>query len=570
MNTYHIGCSKPLEHLLEISCIFRNISSANISLHIPAWRPGRYELQNYAKNIDKVLVRSLEGENLPCKKSSKDTWEIQTLGNSEIKVSYHYYAFQLDAGGCFVDDKQVYLNFSNCLLYQIESVDEPCEVVLDIPPHFSVACALEKKNKNTLLANNYHHLVDSPLLASYTMQYNSYQVANTNFHIWINGEWRVDWAFLLQDFEKFTKAQIALMGEFPEDNYHFLCQIVPYKFYHGVEHQASTVVCIGASEEMNHSEEAYQDFLSLCSHELFHAWNVCKIRPIEMMPYQYHQETYFESGFVAEGITTYYGELALLRGGIWTPQQFLDEMNKILKKHNDNFGWLNYSLTEASWDLWLDGYKTTMPNRTVSIYHKGAIVAMMLDLEIRLKSYQKYSLDDVMRAMWVKFGKTQKGYTLQDFQRVCEESTQVSLQNFFNLYIKGIEPLKDYLSELVENFALKLATIHYNGGTEIFGFQTTTKNNACIVHIIEPNSNAAKVLSLDDEIIAINDRKVENNNINALIGSKQNIMLTLFRQKHLYHVILNVNTEDYLKNYQLRTQSTAENSKKENLVSWLG
>lgn len=570
MVQYKITYQIPQERFLQIECVFENLKTSPLEVHLPAWRPGRYELQHYARNIHHFKATDLQGNPLTTKKIRRNTWQIENLSAEAVRITYSYYAFQLDAGGSWLDDTQVYINPINCLVYVREKMQETCLLHLAIPENYKVACGLPKENKFTLKAENYHHLVDSPLIASASLRHRSYQVGDVPFYIWIQGDWQPDWELMLSDFEKFTKRQIEIFGEFPEKEYHFLCQILPQKYYHGVEHRNSTVICFGASEQMN-EEDNYKSFLSLCSHELFHAWNVCKIRPQEMMPYDYSQETYFETGFIAEGLTTYYGELALVRAGIWKYQQFLLEINKILKKYFENFGRYQSTLLDASRDLWVDGYlkNEAAPSRSVSIYHKGAIVAMILDLEIRLKTNHQKSLDDVMRKLWIHFGKTNKGYCLEDYKQICEDVSESSLEGYFAHCIEGVADLEDILKGLCQDFAMNLVVNHHNRGSAMFGFQTTQKGNSTWVSLIEPGSNAAKVLSLQDEIIAVDDRKVENN-LDELIGDKHTVILTVFRQKKLYHVVLSASKESYLKEYNLQIDSNASDRQTANLVAWLG
>ncbi|MCS6794510.1 MAG: M61 family peptidase [Raineya sp.] len=566
---YRISYSNPQSRFLEIECQIINLQTSALNLHLPAWRPGRYELQNYAKNIFDFSVFDNHQNALPCRKINRNTWQVQTQNVSEVIVKYRYYAFQLDAGGSYLDDTLVYINPINCLMYAENRLDEPCGLELAVPENYQIACGLSKKSKNILWAENYHHLVDSPLIASSSLEHKTYEVAQTLFHVWLQGDWQPDWEVVLKDFEKFTAWQIQLFGEFPEKEYHFLFLILPYRFYHGVEHRNSTLICLGSAEKMN-DEESYDSFLGIASHELFHSWNVCKIRPIEMMPYNYHTETYFETGWIAEGITTYYGDVALQRSGVWESDYFLAEINKTLKSHFENFGRLQASLAQASFDLWVDGYTKDeiYPQRNPSIYRKGALVAMLLDWTIRLHTRNKASLDNVMQAMWQQFGKTAKGYTMQDFQKTAEQIAQCSLQSFFDRYIFGKESLDKPLQELSEHFALNLIVQHYNFGSEVFGFKTIQKNGATLVSLIEPNSNASAVLSLADEIIAVDDRKVENN-LSELLGNKQTVILTIFRQKRLLHVVLQANRESYLQNYLLQVNPSASSEQKANLVAWL-
>jgi predicted metalloprotease with PDZ domain len=566
---YRIAYTNPQTRFLEVECKFSHLSTLTLNLCLPAWRPGRYELQNYAKNIFDFAVFDEQNRPLSYRKISRNIWQVQLQNASELIVKYRYYAFQLDAGGSYLDDTQVYCNLINCLVYVENRLDEPCTLELALPDNYQIACGLTKKAKNLWQAESYHHLVDSPFIASASLEHKTYEVAGTTFHIWLQGDWQPDWEVVLKDFEKFTAWQIQLFGEFPEKDYHFLFQILPYTFYHGVEHRNSTVICLGSAEKMSEAEN-YDNFLGIASHELFHSWNVCKIRPAELLPYNYASETYFETGWVAEGITTYYGDLALQRSGVWESDYFLKETNKTLKNHFENFGRMQASLTEASWDLWVDGYlkEEIYPQRNPSIYGKGAIVAMLLDWTIRLQTQNKASLDSVMREMWLQFGKTARGYTMQDFQAVAEKIAQSSLQSFFEKYVLGRESLDKPLQELEEHFALNLIVQHYNFGSEVFGFKAIQKNGACIVSLIEPNSNASAVLSLADEIVAVDDRKVENN-LAELLGNKQTVILTIFRQKRLLHVLLQANRESYLQNYLLQINPSANSEQKANLVAWL-
>src|SRR5690606_35838799 len=219
-------------------------------------------------------------------------WAIELEGVNSVTIHYQYYAHQMDGGGSVVDDTQVYINFINCLLYADGQMDKPCQVQLSLPEHYIIACGLEQEGQ-LLMADSYYHLVDSPLMASPTIQKLSYSVAGYDFHIWINGDWHPDPNKLLPAFKAFTKVQISIMEGFPCPEYHFMFQILPYRFYHGVEHFNSTVIVLGPSESMD-TTESMENLLGVSSHELFHTWNVIRIRPKEMLPYAFDRENYFD------------------------------------------------------------------------------------------------------------------------------------------------------------------------------------------------------------------------------------------------------------------------------------
>src|SRR6476469_7455228 len=191
-------------------------------------------------------------------------------------------------------------------------------------------------------------------------------------------------------------------------------QILPFKHYHGVEHNNSTVIVLGPAAQLM-TEALYKELLGVSCHELFHTWNIKQIRPAEMLPYDFTRDNYFRTCYIAEGITTYYGEYLLARAWVRTAEQYFQELNIVLRKHFDDYGRFNLSLADASVDLWLDGYKPGVPDRKVSVYHKGALVALLLDLTLRRLSHHERSLDDVMRRLWLEFGQPGIGYTEDDY-----------------------------------------------------------------------------------------------------------------------------------------------------------
>jgi predicted metalloprotease with PDZ domain len=180
----------------------------------------------------------------------------------------------------------------------------------------------------------------------------------------------------------------------PVDEYHFIFQIVPYKFYHGVEHKKSTVITIGPGYAIN-GGDVYEDVLGVSCHELFHLWNIKTIRPIEMLPYDYTKENYSRSGYVYEGFTTYYGDKILLSSDVFNEQQYFVTLQERLLKHFHNFGRFSLSVTDSSWETWLDGYLPGAPYRKTNIYDEGCLIAFMLDVLILKATGNTKSLRDV-------------------------------------------------------------------------------------------------------------------------------------------------------------------------------
>lgn len=457
---YTLSSASPAAHYITVECRISGLApTANLDLQLPAWRPGRYELQHFAKNIRQFAVFDGQGNPLPFRKITKDRWRVDAGGASDVIVRYDYYSNIVNAGSSFLSDDYtilgpvLYVNFVNLCLYTDSLLYESCTVDLDVPDGWLVSCGLEQTGPKSLRASDFYELIDCPLIAAPALQRIEYTVLGVPFSVWVLGNLLPDAARVVRDFSRFSAAQLALFGEFPEKDYYFQTLVLPTPYYHGVEHRNSTVLVLGPNDE---GEGLYQDWLGVASHELFHAWNVIRIRPTELLPYDLTRENYFTTCFVAEGVTTYYGDLMLRRADVFDDAAYLKEVQVLFKRHFDVSGRAVQSLTESSWDLWLDGYERGVPDRKVSVYHKGAIVAMILDLHLRRKFNHTRTLDDVMRQMWQQFGKPIIGYTLADYRMVTEAIAGEPLDWYYDTCIFGNAPLETLLNEYLAFVGLQL------------------------------------------------------------------------------------------------------------------
>ncbi len=482
---YYIDCYNTDQHILQITLRIGHVDTPVVDLQLPAWRPGRYELSNYARNILSVGSYTTDDQPLFTEKVTRERWRVHLNGHTEVVVRYEYYAQQMDAGNSWLDENLVYINFINCLFYVEGRIDESCKVTLQLPDNYIIACGLPAIVPDTLIADDFYHLADSPLMASATLQHYAYTAAQVPFHVWVQGDTGIlNWQKVLVDFQRFTEAQIRMMGDFPQAAYHFLLFLLPHQQYHGVEHRNSTVMTLGPAEQL--VNELYAELLGLASHELFHAWNVCAIRPKELSPYDLTQENYFPTGYVAEGVTTYYGDLFLARSGFFDLERYYFELSRTLNRHFMQSNTARLSLIQSSFDLWVDGYTAGIPNRKVSIYHKGALAALILDMEIRQHTHNEKSLDDVMRLMWQRFGKTGIGYSHEDYVRIAEEVIGKSLRDYFEECIIGTVPLQHRLNNALLYINSTLST------------QSVAEKPGCIEIQIIPggeNTNRNKWLS---------------------------------------------------------------------------
>lgn len=550
---YIISIPNPASKYIEIEMQVEKNSSDKIFFQLPSWRPGRYELGNFAKNIQKWAVFDDHENVLKFKKVTKDKWEVETPNIAKVIVRYNYYASQLDAGGCWLDVEQLYINPIHCFLYVEDRMDELCEIELLIPGEWKIASAAEKRGDKTLITKNYDQLADTPFIASPNLIHHSYKVNGIVFHIWFQGECKRDFKQIENDFKKFTEEQIKMMGDFPSEEYHFLVQVLPYNFYHGVEHSNSTVLAIGPGYELM-NDKVYSEFVGVASHELFHVWNVKTIRPVEMLPYDLAKENYSQLGYVYEGFTTYYGDLILVRTGFFSLERYLSEISIHLQKHMDNYGRFNYSVAQSSFDTWLDGYVPGVPNRKTSIYTEGSFIALMLDFMIRKSTASKKSLDDVMRILYNDFGKKKKGYSENDIIKICESVARHSFTEFFENYVYKAASFESMLEELLNYAGLEIKKISSLISYERkFGFRTEKISGFIRVAAVLPISPAsASGLSKEDEIISVNGYKVENN-LNELCNyfEKEAITFNVFSLKKIKEIKLKAASKTFYDRFEI-------------------
>ncbi len=414
MIRYIISPSQPEKHYIDIEARFETNGAAEIKIHLPAWRPGRYELGNFAQNIRKWFAYNENGNELASYKSTKDCWIVETGGCKVVSIQYDYFSYLLDAGNTYYDINQLYINPVNCFLYIKDRIQEPCSIeIKNLPDSYQIVSSMVFDASHKTEVSDFHTLADSPFFATQDIKQSEFTIGGYHFKISIVGNVNPDWQKINTDFEAFCSRQIEMFGELPVKDYHFLFQMPDYKYYHGVEHLASTVICIGPAENM--MKDIYNEFLGISSHELFHSWNVKSIRPVEMMPYDYTKENYTVLNYVTEGVTSYYGDLMLLRSGGFNAETYFTKAAKTIERHEHSFGKLYQTLAEASVDAWIDGYKAGAPDRKISFYQKGMIVAWIIDLDIRRETANKKSLDTVMQVLYNDFAKQKKGYSESDY-----------------------------------------------------------------------------------------------------------------------------------------------------------
>ena len=530
---YRISQQNPTSQFIQISLSLSCLAGENIALQLPAWRSGRYEIANFAQYIRRLEVFANERK-VPCGKITKDLWTFSAKEETDYEVQYEFFAGQMDAGGSWSDPYQLYLNFINFAFEVKNREKEKIVVVLDIPDYYRVATALPAQKHLEFLAQDFQHLVDSPLIASPDLNHLTYQVNDTTFHLWIQGEIVFQTDQLLHSFESFTKRQIEAFNDFPAKDYHFLFQLLPYTHYHGVEHRYSTVITFGPASSLL-DQEKLDNLVGVSSHELYHFWNVCRIRPKELLPYDFSKETYFNSGIVAEGVTTYFGDIYLLRSGYYTLERYLTKLQKMINREFESFGWKNQAIAASSMDLWLDGYKVGIPEKKVSIYNRGALIGLCLDLILIGKGS---SLEAAMRKMWVKFGELNQGYTLEDFEsiigKLVNETTWI--RNFFDSYILGVSDILPILIEQLGLLGIRLESSPRENELESnYGLMLDSEKKVTKIH---PEAPAYGLLMIGDIVT----------NVSA---DEEGITCQIDRHGKISQIIVPKSSSSYYKHYTL-------------------
>lgn len=537
---YTLYFKNPHRHRVTVGLQLPASSMAQ-TLLLSRWRPGRYELAPYAENIHDFSAVTASGMAITLTRTSSHSWSIPPVAEP-VTVTYDYYAADRSAGASHFDSEQIYLNPINLLLYPEGGIAESCELQLHLPAGFELACGMRREG-NTLFARDFHELADCPLFAAAEMQCISLTESGIPFYLWFLGRVKPQAEKIIADFSAFIRAQLALFGSAPFTEYHFLFQMREDAFYHGVEHQNSTVIALGPALKLM-QKELYDEFLGISSHELFHAWNVKAIRPADMQPYRYEEANYSQLHYVTEGVTTYYGDLMLLKSGVWSLHEFLDNFNTstVLRTFNSD-SWQHISLEQSSFESWVNGYKDTVPNRRLSFYTKGALVAFLLDYQIRKGSGNQRSLDTVMQQLWLRFGRTGLGYTRADYQSIAEDAAGISLDAFFADYISGTQPLFGALREAAAYFGLQFQSRpHSAPSVQRWGF--TLEGNAEVKQVFENSPADVAAFEKGDRLIAINEVEVIPGTFQDLLAhfaGEESLRFTVFRKGRLLTLEARVN-----------------------------
>ena len=461
---YRIWPKDPAAHLYEVIMTVADPDPSGQVLAMPAWIPGSYMIRDYAKHVVTIRAES-DGLDVPLEKLDKSRWRAAPV-DRELTVIAEIYAHDHSVRGAHLDTNHAYFN-GTCVFLSADGHEHtPCELEIAPPEEplgkdWRVATSMRRKNAERYgfgryEADDYAELIDHPVEIG-QLAIGEFDVQGIPHAIAIRGRTRVDMARICHDLARICEQHLSLLGV-PEglDRYLFLLD-APVKGYGGLEHRwSSSLVCARDSLPIREDDEVsngYRTFLGLASHEYFHLWNVKRMKPAAFTPYDLSAESHTGLLWVFEGITSYYDDLALVRSGLIPVESYLELVGQTITRVLRGSGRLRQTLEESSFDAWTKFYKqdANASNAIVSYYAKGALVALALDLKIRSES--DYSLDDVMRECWRRYGETGEGMPERGLERVCAEVTGLDLSDFFNASIRGTGELP--LSRLLARFGVE-------------------------------------------------------------------------------------------------------------------
>ncbi|HPR06917.1 MAG TPA: PDZ domain-containing protein [Denitromonas sp.] len=512
-------------HLFSVSCEIGAPAPAGQCLSLPAWIPGSYMIRDFARNIVSMSAES-EGKPVGLEKLDKHTWRAAPVADGAVlRLIYTVYAWDLSVRTAHLDQTHGFFNGTSVFLAVEGQTDLPCQVDILPPPadavgHWRVATAMReavdvdgaahRHGFGWYEADNYDELIDHPVeMGDFTLA--SFEAGGVVHEIVLTGRHDCDLARLCEDLTQICQWQIDLFGGPPPMSRYVFLTMVVGDGYGGLEHRASTALLTRRDDlpfhGMGKQTEGYQRFLGLCSHEYFHSWNVKRIRPAAFIPYDLSRETHTPLLWLFEGFTSYYDDLALVRSGVLAVEDYLGLLGKTVSQVQRGAGRLKQSVAESSFDAWTKYYRQdeNAANAIVSYYSKGALIALALDLQIRLHSEGAQSLDDVMRALWQAHGQSDIGVTEEMVFSIVKDIAGSTIARWLRKAVSAAEdmPLARWLKKFGVQLQIDVAD------TASLGGRLGATSGPAVLSVVHEGSAAHRAgLSAGDTLIAIDDLKV--------------------------------------------------------------
>lgn len=509
---YSIAFPEAHAHYAKVEIRLEGLKAPYVDFSMPSWTPGSYLLREFAKSVERVEARS-EGKVIPYERSDKNTWRIPSKGLRSLSLEYHVYAFEWSVRTSFIDSDMAFMHNTSLFMQVKPYADMPGTLTVALPSawkqlHTSLEPASDglPAGQHRFRFANYDELADEPLLAGNqdTLQF---EVAGVPHVVAIAGKGNHGEVSFREDLRKICETTTAIIGELPCRRYTFFV-LNTEAGGGGLEHANSSTVMMPRWQWNNPAR--YKQFLGLCGHEYFHLWNVKRIRPEALGPFDYSKENHTRMLWVAEGITSYYDELILRRAGFYTREAYLEKLAGYVNDLENRPGRHYLSLAESSWDAWIREYRPNenSKNTGISYYLKGQVVAFLLDAQIVAATQGKRNLDDVMKALWEAYKKRpERGFSDEEFVLMVNEVAGKDLRAFLNQFVQGLET-PDYTA-LLQAAGIQAT----NAGKEenTLGLQVQAENGRWMVKYVERGLGAWNAgVSANDELLAVNGMRIQS------------------------------------------------------------
>ena len=459
---YELRFDAPNTHMLDITIHAGGLSGPAVEFAIPDWAPGAYVINDYARNVQNFEAHAADGGALGWHKTDKETWRVELKGQTAVSVRYRLYANYMSNNWAQYNERHAFLGGPAVWMYLVGGKERPVRLTITLPaaaPGWHAATGLTRAGTNSFTAEDYDWFADCPIeLSDWTEK--PFMFAGTTYHFVVHDViGKKDYEQAEKDTERIVQnlvpmfASVAGTGAqaapFPE--YYFLMHIWP-ESGGGLEHLDSTQINFSADWDDRSPRPAagttYERKLFVIAHEFFHAWNVKRLRPRPLGPFDYSREVYTPSLWISEGLTSYYGDLSLVRARIITPEAYLANMGVLFTTFEEEPGRSERSIEDTSWDTWFRNretgrsrYSLNLDNTNYSYYDGGQVVGHLLDFAIRQATNNQKSLDDWMRLLYSRYALPKAGFEPEDALHAASEVAGKDMSDFFRRYISGKEPL---------------------------------------------------------------------------------------------------------------------------------
>lgn len=569
MIDYTLAVPRPGAHLLRVTLEVPADGADHLDFVLPSWTPGSYRIRDYARHVQDFSAGGLEWQ-----KVDKARWRVFAHGRARVRVEYQVWAFELTVRTSHADAEHAYVNGAPTFLYVDGRKDEPVRLRVRPLRGWRVATGLDGRGTN-FTAPGYDVLVDSPIEIGRFREL-PFRAGGKPHRIVIHGDGNYDARAMVRDVRRIVEEENRMMGGLPYDHYTFLLHTAP-EGGGGLEHRNSCSLQFPPWHFR--PREKYENFLELVAHEFFHLWNVKRIHPSALGPFDYEREVYTRLLWVMEGLTSYYDVLIPRRAGLISPARYAKTIAERIQKFEEKPGRRRQSLSLSSFDAWIGLYQPNENalNAQMSYYEKGGLVGIALDLEIRRRTGGRKSLDDVMRLLWQEYGRHERGFPEEEFRHACDRVAGGSLAAFFRDYIDGTSEIP--WNRWFETAGLELvreARKGENGRVEKWrpwlGIQSQRSGDHLAVTAVLEDSPADRAgLSVRDELLALDGAKIDPDGWEKRIeerGPGARVTLALFRRGRLQELELEIGRRPNV-TYAIRKRKAATAAQKRTYESWL-